>query len=644
MILHGGDYCPEQWLYDMEIIRNDIKLFKEANINCITLGMFSWSTLEPRDGEYQTQWFKDVLDIILENDLQFILGTATAARPHWLVKKYPTTARIDANGVRQKSGNRHNHCMSSEAFRTKASEIINVQLDIALQYPNLHSIHINNELNGYCYCDECISNFQQYLKDKFGTIENLNHAWWNTFWSHTYSDFDEIEPPYNHGEQSNTSLLVNWERFMTDIHNQYIDFEYEIIKSRTDLPQTTNFCGTPFCTVIDYFEMAKHVDYVSYDVYPQWNIDDNYDVAITAKKDLISQKCLDLDKDFLIMESSPSGADWQSHTMLKSGKLHEASTFLQVLTGAKSCLYFQLKQSMASCEKFHGSVLDINSNPNARIYNYVKDFGAKLGEVGYLAAAEMKKEVAIYLSWDDFSVIRHASGPRKDDYKLEAFYNNIVEYFNNVNINTAFIYEPSKLDQYQTIVIPFGYAMSSSMIEAIKKLKGKTVISFPMLAYVNENDKLHFGELPHNLTDEFGIVNQEFTALTDTYKLTDNTYQYTVIGEVVKAKGAEVLSSFDDDILDCAITKHNYNNSDFYYIAGYPNKESLRTILGDIIGQTFNPDDRCIRNKFIYQGKELWTLINFGKELKIENVLWQSGDESGVLKQYEFAIIEPVNE
>ena len=51
-LLHGGDYNPEQWLEYPEILEKDIELFKKAGINTVTMGMFSWSKLEPEEGKY----------------------------------------------------------------------------------------------------------------------------------------------------------------------------------------------------------------------------------------------------------------------------------------------------------------------------------------------------------------------------------------------------------------------------------------------------------------------------------------------------------------------------------------------------------------------------------------------------------------
>ena len=49
-LLHGGDYNPEQWLDDPGILEKDIQYMKEAKINTVTLGVFSWAVLEPEEG------------------------------------------------------------------------------------------------------------------------------------------------------------------------------------------------------------------------------------------------------------------------------------------------------------------------------------------------------------------------------------------------------------------------------------------------------------------------------------------------------------------------------------------------------------------------------------------------------------------
>ena len=44
-ILYGGDYNPEQW--PPHVWREDVALMREAGVNLVTVGVFSWAQLQP---------------------------------------------------------------------------------------------------------------------------------------------------------------------------------------------------------------------------------------------------------------------------------------------------------------------------------------------------------------------------------------------------------------------------------------------------------------------------------------------------------------------------------------------------------------------------------------------------------------------
>ena len=107
--VHGGDYNPEQWLDRPDILEEDIRMMKKAGVNCVTLGVFSWSVYEPREGEFHFEWLKKIMDSLYENGIYTILATPSGARPAWLDKKYPEAMRVGKNGQRNHHGVRHNH-------------------------------------------------------------------------------------------------------------------------------------------------------------------------------------------------------------------------------------------------------------------------------------------------------------------------------------------------------------------------------------------------------------------------------------------------------------------------------------------------------------------------------------------------------
>ena len=264
-LLHGGDYNPEQWLDHPEILKEDIQFMKQAGINCVTLGVFSWSTYEPEEGVYHFQWLKEVMDNLYANGIYTILATPTGARPAWLDQKYPECMRVDNMGVRYHHGVRHNHCMSAPVFREKAAVIITKLMEAVGDHPGLIMFHVNNEFGGECFCPHCVDRFQKYLANKFDNhIEYLNKAWWTTFWSHTYNSFEQIEPPFANGEFSIMGLNLEWKRFTTWSMTDYMKFEIQLLKEkRPDIPVTTNFMK--LYDGLDYREMAKELDLVSWD-------------------------------------------------------------------------------------------------------------------------------------------------------------------------------------------------------------------------------------------------------------------------------------------------------------------------------------------------------------------------------------------
>ena len=111
-LLHGGDYNPEQWLDHPKILEKDTERFKEAGINTVSLGIFSWAFLEPEEGVYRFDWMEKIINHLYENGISVILATPSGARPRWLAEKYPEVLRVNSRRERELFGRRHNHCLT----------------------------------------------------------------------------------------------------------------------------------------------------------------------------------------------------------------------------------------------------------------------------------------------------------------------------------------------------------------------------------------------------------------------------------------------------------------------------------------------------------------------------------------------------
>ena len=193
--LHGGDYNPDQWLDRPDILERDIQLMKEARINCVSVGIFSWARLEPEEGVYELDWLEAIIDNLYKNGIYTVLATPSGARPLWMAHKYPEVLRVNRTLTRNRPGRRHNHCYTSPIYREKVR-----QMDLKLaerfgHHPGVILWHLSNELGGQCFCPLCQEAFRNWLKEKYKTLDALNAAWWTDFWSHRYTDWSQIEAP-----------------------------------------------------------------------------------------------------------------------------------------------------------------------------------------------------------------------------------------------------------------------------------------------------------------------------------------------------------------------------------------------------------------------------------------------------------------
>ena len=173
VMLCGGDYNPDQWLDRPDILEADIRMMKKAGMNSVTLGVFAWAAYEPREGEYNFTWLREIMDRLYDQGIYTELATPTGAKPNWLARKYPEVLRVQSNGVRDHQGMRHNHCLTSPIYRQKVEELLNHLIDAVGDHPGLILWHISNELGGECYCPLCQERFRGWLKEKYHTSSLL---------------------------------------------------------------------------------------------------------------------------------------------------------------------------------------------------------------------------------------------------------------------------------------------------------------------------------------------------------------------------------------------------------------------------------------------------------------------------------------
>ncbi|NLO49013.1 MAG: beta-galactosidase [Clostridiales bacterium] len=582
--LHGGDYNPDQWIKTPEIWDEDMRLMKLANCNAMSVGIFSWSSIEPEEGLFTFAWLDTIMDKLHDNHSFAILATPSGARPAWMSEKYPEVLRMGPDRERNLHGHRHNHCPTSPIYREKTAQINRKLAERYKNHPALILWHVSNAYGGECHCPLCREAFRDWLKRRYeNDLDRLNDAWWTGFWSHRYSDWSQLEPPAPHGETSVHGLNLSWKRFVTDQTISFYKNEIAPLRELTpDIPVTTNLMGT--YTGLDYTKLAKELDVVSWDNYPNWHNDWESTAELASKISFVHDlnRSLKGGKPFMLMESTPSHVNWQQVNKLKRPGMHYLSSLQAVAHGSDTVQYFQWRKSRGSSEKLHGAVVDHCGHENTRVFKDVAEVGAALQKLNCVLGTTVRPDAAVIYDWENRWAIDDAQALKKDQKgyleTCESHYRALWKR----GIPADVISMDSDFSSYKLVIAPMLYMVRPGTAERIEKFveNGGVFVTGYFSGYVDENDLCFLGGFPGPLRKVTGIWAEEIDALYDDDKNAvvfgpDNAlnlngeYEAREYCELIHAETADVLAVYKSDFYAGrpAVTVNSFGKGKAYYLA-----------------------------------------------------------------------------
>ena len=539
--LFGGDWNPEQWPEDTW--EHDLDMLEDAHINEVTINVFSWALLQPAEDRYDFSMLDKIVALLVKHDFNIVMATGTAALPGWMVRLHPETIRTEQNGTHHVFGGRHNFCPTSPYFR-KASRALAAH--VAERYAGTSGLvawHVCNEYGGgggLCYCDHCAEAFRTWLKNKYGTVEALNKAWCANFWSHTIYDWGDVVPPVSYGDGISdakcvvSGLQMDYRRFQNQAQLACYTNERDAIRAYdAATPITTNLMGT--FKDLDYFEWAKEMDVVSWDNYPDMDTPPSF-----------TAMCHDLmrgiggNKPFMLMEQTPNQQNWFPFCKVKRpGEVRKLS-WQAVSHGADTVQFFQMKQSIGGCERFHGAVIAHDGTEQSRVFKETAALGGELDRIGKrIMGSEIRAKVAIMFDWQSYWSLEGCVGPTAGfsyPNEVHRFYR--AFWRRNVPVDIIESTTPlDKLKQYDLVVAPALITVLPGVAETLESYvsEGGSFITGYMAGIHDEHDLVVPGGYPGKLRDLMGVWVEEIDALAP-----DETIE--VHGDAVDAKGEIVAS------------------------------------------------------------------------------------------------------
>ena len=587
----GGDYNPEQW--PEQVWKQDYRLFDEARIDTVTLGVFDWALTQPGPDTYDFSLLDRVVERATAEGRRICLATGTGAHPAWLARAFPEVTRTDFEGRRHRFGQRHNSCPSSPVFRRLSTELAR---RVARRYADNHAVvawHVGNEYGGACYCDLCARGFRGWLVRKYATIEALNDAWATTFWAHTFTDWDHIEAPSALTEHwrgtdhtAFQGITLDYLRFMSDaMLANFIDEKAAIRESSPTVPVTTNFMG--MYRPLDYHRWAPHLDFASWDNYPP---DDESAARMALTHDLI--RGLKDGQPFWLMEQTPSFTASRDVNPLKRPGVMRLWSWQAVAHGADAVLFFQMRASRGACEKYHGAVIGHAGRADTRVFREVAELGAELERFGDVTlGARTPARVALLFDWDSWWALEISDGPsRLVRYQqvVLAYHRALWEAGTDVDVVPV----TADLTRYDVVLAPALHMVKGDLAGRLGEMamRGGSVVTTFLSGRVDEHDNAFLTDVPGPLAALMGVRVDEWDArgaeFVNPVRLGGGPeVAARLIFELVIPQGAEVVGSYQADFYagTAAVTRHDFGAGQGWYVGAGLDQEGVSWVVRQVL-------------------------------------------------------------
>jgi len=568
----------------------DVELMREAGVNLVSVGIFTWALLEPSPGSFEPAWLDRLLDLLQANGIDVDLGTPTAAPPAWLYRDAPQAWVVDRDGRRLGPGSRGAMCPHSPAY-TGAS--VRVATFLAQRYgahPAVVMWHVHNEYGApvlECHCPTSVRAFRDWLAARYGDVATLNDAWGTTFWGQRYASFDEVWTPAASASVLNPAQRLDFARFSDESLRRCFASERDAIhRYAGPAPVTTNFMASS-CPGIDYWAWAREVDIVSNDHYLTG---ERADAHILLAMDADLTRSLAGGKPWVLMEHSTSAVTWQPRNIAKRPGEMIRNSLTHLARGADGILFFQWRASRSGAEKFHSAMLP-HGGTGTRAWGETVELGRALERLAAVAGSAVHAEVALLWDWESFWAQDLDWRPSVDlnhRERAEAFYTQLWQ----DKVTVDFAHPEADLSGYRMVVVPQLYLLGARGAKNLRSYVaegGHLLVSF-FSGVVDANDAVHEEGLSGPLGRVLGVDLHEMAPLRAGEQVTvkpvdaalDSGFTADVWTEHLVVEGdTEVVARFTGGpaIGGPALTRRVVGGGTAWYLATRPDPAGLTAVL-----------------------------------------------------------------
>lgn len=417
----GVCYYPEHW--PEEMWEQDARRMAAAGLSWVRIGEFAWSRIEPREGQFAFEWLDRAVEVLGGEGLKIVMGTPTATPPRWVLDKHPDMLAVDVQGLPRGFGSRRHYCFSHAGYREAAVRIATKMGQRYGTNPHVQAWQLDNEYGCHAttlsYSLSAQDEFCKWLAAKYQTIESLNEAWGNVFWSMEYASFDQIELPGRTVCEPNPAHVMDFRRFSSDQVAAFNRAQATALRELTDRPLIHNYMGRH--GDFDHYRVGEDLDIAAWDSYPLGSLDTNTKWSEQHKQRYVRQGDPDFqafhhdlyrtvgNSRWWVMEQQPGPVNWAPWNPAPHDGMVRLWTWEAIAHGAEVVSYFRWRQAPFAQEQMHAGLLR-RDDVDAPALGEARVVAKELEEYG--AIEQRDADVALvfdYESWWAWQIQPHGA-------------------------------------------------------------------------------------------------------------------------------------------------------------------------------------------------------------------------------------------
>lgn len=508
MFHFGVDYYPDQW--PEARWAEDARLMQAAGFNVVRMAEFAWALLEPEAGRYDFDWLDRAIALLAQHGVRTVLGTPTASAPVWLMRRYPDAFRLREDGLRVTYGNRRAHCPTNPDYHEHSRQIVARMAEHYADNPAVIGWQIDNEFGERCYCPNCARAFQDWLRRRHGTLDELNRRWGTAFWSHVYRDWSDVPAPLSTGSSPNPGLALDFYRFTSDAYVAFQQQQVDLL--RRHCPKhfiVHNFMGFGY-EGLNYFDLARPLDWVAWDNYPRYSL--KMEAEVDPSKVALGHDTMRglKRRNFWVMEQQAGSGGWELIGVPpRPGELR-LWAYQGIARGADGIVFFRWRTARFGTEQYWHGLLEHDARLGRR-YQEVKRMGAELRQTGEsIAGAEVRAPVAMLLSYDSrFAFQIQANHP---EFDYTGHFQDVYRALHGRQVAVDVVAPTDDLSSYRLVIAPALHVVPQAVADNLMRFvqAGGVLAVTTRSGVKDEHNAVVELPLPGRLAELFGVQVEEY--------------------------------------------------------------------------------------------------------------------------------------